>query len=103
MQVRDLSGGEAGLPLPPDQFASALGSYGVSDDNNGGRVRWFLRPQEGDDDEQELGRYEGDVVVVALNGEEEEEVASVSVVAVLKMSSLASTAVGLYNLNPVDP
>ena len=44
-RVRGLSGGAARLPLPPDQFASALSAYAASDNNDAGAVRWFNRPQ----------------------------------------------------------
>jgi hypothetical protein len=42
-QVRRISEGELGLPLPPGQFTSAIGVHGWSEDNHG-RVR-FLKPR----------------------------------------------------------
>lgn len=100
-KVRNLSGGEVGLPLPSVQFAAALGAYGQSDDNDGGTVRWLnIKPQAEDgtsgsgsgsssssSSRQGDGNGGGDG-----GGDDRGAVAAVSVVAVLRASSSASSA-----------
>ena len=96
-RVRGLSGGAARLPLPPDQFASALGAYAASDDNDAGAVRWFSRRRRFTVDPSAPGTHgdgdgdgDGDAQHERVGGGS--EVAAFAVIAVLRASSSASSA-----------
>lgn len=91
-RVRNLSGGEVGLPLPSAQFAAALGAYGQSDDNDGGTVRWLDIKPHAEDGTSGSGSDSSSSSSSSSSSPQRGAVAAVSVVAVLRASSSASSA-----------
>ena len=89
--TRAASGGGLGSPMSPGRYGAALRRYGRSEANDGA-VRWFTA-----DDSRDSSRGGPILVDIPANigGTKDGDVASVTVTAVLRMSSVSSSTAEL--------